>query len=80
MPTPNPGLPANIQLSPLQTAISACLALPVPYAELSAQVIRDLPVELLHQLQRVHQALKDEQGALGAMLHAALVARYEEAS
>lgn len=35
---------------------------------------------MLHQLQRFHQALKDELNALGAILHAALVARYEEAA
>lgn len=63
----------------LQTALAtAAPKLSVPFEELTIQVLRDLPAEQLHAIQRFQESLNKELKALGAMLHAALVARYEE--
>jgi len=76
------GLPATLHTTPF-TPLEAAFAqsgidLPTPYLALSAQVIRDLPLENVAALQRFEALAKSELAALCAMIHAGLELRYAD--
>ena len=57
--------------TPLAAALSQSgIALPIPFLDLSAQVIRDLPLENVAALQRFISDAKSELGTLSNMRHA----------
>lgn len=76
------GLPATLHTtppSPLEAAFAQSgIDLPTPYLALSAQVIRDLPLENVAALQRFEALAKSELAALCAMIHAGLELRYAD--
>ncbi len=78
MQTNSPAILANQPTTALQAAISAALVLPVPYRELSPQVIRDLPLETLRALQQFLATTKSELANLSAILQAGLEMTYAE--
>ena len=67
-----PGLPATpLAPTPLAAALSQSgISLPIPFLDLSAQVIRDLPLENVAVLQRFISDAKSELGTLSNMRHA----------
>jgi len=73
------GLPATLNPTPLEAAFAhSGIDLPTPYLALSAQVIRDLPLESVAALQRFEAQAKSELAALTGMIHAGLELRYAE--
>ena len=71
LPTPLP--------TPLSTAMeTAGIRLPIPFLDLSAKVIRDLPLENVSALQRFILDAKSELATLAAMLQTGLEMRYAE--
>ena len=71
LPTPLP--------TPLSTAMeTAGIRLPIPFLDLSALVIRDLPLENVSALQRFILDAKSELATLAAMLQTGLEMRYAE--
>ncbi|MFN3612357.1 hypothetical protein [Tepidimonas sp.] len=82
--TLNPALAARASATPLApTPLAAALAqsgipLPIPFLDLSAQVIRDLPLETVAALQRFISEAKSELGTLNNMLQTGLEMRYGE--
>ena len=69
--------------TPLPTPLAAALqtsgvTLPIPFLDLSAQVIRDLPLETVAALQRFISEAKSELGTLNNMLQTGLEMRYGE--
>lgn len=65
--------------TPLAAALSQSgIRLPIPYLDLSAQVIRDLPLENVSALQRFLSEAKSEIATLAAMVQAGLEMRYAE--
>lgn len=69
--------------TPLPTPLAAALEtsgvhLPIPYLDLSAQVIRDLPLESVAALQRFISDAKSKLGTLSNMLQTDLEMRYGE--
>lgn len=82
--TLNPALAARASATPLTpTPLAAALAqsgipLPIPFLDLSAQVIRDLPLENVAALQRFISDAKSELATLAAMVQTGLELRYGE--
>jgi len=82
----NAGVGTNLPTglpTPLPTPLAAALAqsgttLPIPYLDLSAQVIRDLPLENVAALQRFLAEAKSELSTLATMVQAGLELRYAE--
>ena len=77
IPTPIQTLPAN------PTTLAAAFAntgvqLPIPFLDLSAQVIRDLPLENVAALQRFISDAKSELATLSNMVQTGLELRYGE--
>jgi len=71
--------------TPLPTPLAAALDiagvhLPIPLLELSAQVIRDLPLENVAVLQRFISDAKSELATLAAMVQTGLEMRYADAA
>ena len=65
--------------TPLAAALSQCgIPLPIPFLDLSAQVIRDLPLENISALQRFISDAKSELATLANMVQAGLELRYAE--
>lgn len=65
--------------TPLAAALSQSgISLPIPFLDLSAQVIRDLPLESVAALQRFISDAKSELGTLSNMLQTGLEMRYGE--
>ena len=78
----NAGVGTNLP-TPLPTPLAAALEtsgvhLPIPFLDLSAQVIRDLPLENVAALQRFISDAKSELGTLSNMLQTGLEMRYGE--
>ena len=67
--------------TPLAAALSQSgISLPIPFLDLSAQVIRDLPLENVAALQRFISDAKSELGTLSNMLQTGLEMRYADAA
>ena len=67
--------------TPLAAALSQSgITLPIPFLDLSAQVIRDLPLENVSALQRFISDAKSELGTLSAMVQSGLEMRYADAA
>ena len=65
--------------TPLAAALSQSgISLPIPFLDLSAQVIRDLRLENVAALQRFIAEAKSELGTLSNMLQTGLEMRYGE--
>ena len=65
--------------SPLAAALSQSgIPLPIPFLDLSAQVIRDLPLENVAALQRFITDAKSELATLAAMVQTGMELRYGE--
>lgn len=69
--------------TPLPTPLAAALDiagvhLPIPLLELSAQVIRDLPLENVAELQRFIAEAKSDLATLATMVQAGLELRYAD--
>ena len=80
----NAGVGTNLP-TPLPTPLAAALEtsgvhLPIPFLDLSAQVIRDLPLENVAALQRFISDAKSELGTLAAMVQTGLEMRYADAA
>ena len=75
-----PGLPATpLTPTPLAAALSQSgVHLPIPFLDLSPQVIRDLPLENVVALQRFIAEAKSELATLAAMVQTGLEMRYGE--
>ena len=75
-----PGLAATpLTPTPLAAALSQSgIPLPIPFLDLSAQVIRDLPLENISALQRFLTEAKSELATLANMVQAGLELRYAE--
>lgn len=75
-----PGLPATpLTPTPLAAALSQSgIPLPIPYLDLSAQVIRDLPLENVAALLRFISEAKSELATLTNMVQTGLEMRYGE--
>jgi len=68
-------------LTPLAAALSQSgIQLPIPFLDLSAQVIRDLPLENVAALQRFISDAKSELATLAAMVQTGLEMRYADAA
>ena len=80
--TLNPALAATpLTPTPLAAALSQSgIPLPIPYLDLSAPVIRDLPLENVAALQRFIAEAKSELGTLSNMLQTGLEMRYADAA
>lgn len=80
MQTHSPALPATpLSLTPLAAALSQSgIPLPIPFLDLSAQVIRDLPLENVAALQRFIADAKSELATLSNMVQTGLELRYGE--
>jgi len=80
--TLNPALAATqLAPTPLAAALSQSgISLPIPYLDLSAQVIRDLPLENVAALQRFVSDAKSELATLAAMVQTGLELRYADAA
>ena len=67
--------------TPLAAALSQSgISLPIPFLDLSAQVIRDLPLENVADLQRFISDAKSELATLANMLQTGLELRYADAA
>jgi len=67
--------------TPLAAALSQSgISLPIPFLDLSAQVIRDLPLENVAALLRFIAEAKSELGTLSNLVQAGLELRYGEAA
>ena len=80
----NAGVDTNLPTG-LPTPLAAALEtsgvhLPIPYLDLSAQVIRDLPLENVAALQRFISDAKSELGTLTNLVQAGLELRYADAA
>ena len=78
----SPGLPAtSLAPTPLAAALSQSgISLPIPFLDLSAQVIRDLPLENVAALQRFISDAKSELATLASMVQTGLeLGRVEQA-
>ena len=80
----NAGVGTNLP-TPLPTPLAAALEtsgvhLPIPYLDLSATVIRDLPLENVAALQRFVSDAKSELATLAAMVQTGLELRYADAA
>ena len=80
----NAGVGTNLPTG-LPTPLAAALEtsgvhLPIPFLDLSAQVIRDLPLENVAALQRFIAEAKSELTTLAAMLQTGLELRYADAA
>jgi hypothetical protein len=77
-----PGLPATpLAPTPLAAALSQSgISLPIPFLDLSATVIRDLPLENVAALLRFIAEAKSELGTLSNLVQAGLELRYGEAA
>lgn len=76
--TLQPGLPATT-LTPLEAALSQSgIHLPTPFLDLSAQVIRDLPLSNVAALQRFISDAKSELATLTNMVQAGMEMRFQE--
>ena len=65
--------------TPLAAALSQSgITLPIPFLDLSAKVIRDLPLENVSALQRFIAEAKSELATLAAMLQTGLEMRYAD--
>ena len=65
--------------TPLAAALSQSgISLPIPFLDLSAQVIRDLPLENVSALQRFIAEAKSELATLAAMVQTGLEMRYAD--
>jgi hypothetical protein len=72
------GLPTPLP-TPLSAAMeTAGITLPIPFLDLSAQVIRDLPLENVSTLQRFITEAKSELATLAAMVQTGLEMRYAD--
>lgn len=70
---------ATLNPTPLAAALSQSgIPLPIPFLDLSAQVIRDLPLENVAALQRFIAEAKSELATLSAMVQTGLELRYAE--
>ena len=78
----SPGLPAtSLAPTPLAAALSQSgISLPIPFLDLSAQVIRDLRLENVAALQRFIAEAKSELATLAAMVQTGLEMRYADAA
>ncbi len=84
----NAGVGTNLPTglpTPLPTPLAAALEtsgvhLPIPFLDLSAQVIRDLPLENVAALQRFISDAKSELATLAAMVQTGLELRYADAA
>ena len=78
--TLNPALAATpLAPTPLAAALSQSgISLPIPYLDLSAQVIRDLPLENVAALQRFIAEAKSELATLANLVQAGLELRYAD--
>ena len=84
----NAGVGTNLPTglpTPLPTPLAAALEtsgvhLPIPFLDLSAQVIRDLPLENVAALQRFIAEAKSELATLAAMVQTGLEMRYADAA
>ena len=84
----NAGVGTNLPTglpTPLPTPLAAALEtsgvhLPIPFLDLSAQVIRDLPLENVAALQRFIAEAKSELTTLAAMVQTGLEMRYADAA
>ena len=78
--TLNPALAATpLAPTPLAAALSQSgISLPIPYLDLSAQVIRDLPLENVAALQRFISDAKSELATLSNLLQTGLEMRYAD--
>jgi hypothetical protein len=80
----NVGVDTNLP-TPLPTPLAAALEtsgvhLPIPFLDLSAQVIRDLPPSNIAALQRFIRDAKSELAALANLVQAGLELRYGDAA
>ena len=67
--------------TPLAAALSQSgISLPIPFLDLSAQVIRDLPLENVAALQRFISDAKSELATLSNLVQAGLELRYADAA
>jgi len=81
MQTCSPALAATASATPLAAALETSgVYLPIPYLDLSAQVIRDLPLEHVAALQRFIAEAKSELGTLAGMVQNGLDLRYADAA
>ena len=82
MQTCSPALAAtSLAPTPLAAALSQSgIPLPIPYLDLSAQVIRDLPLENVAALQRFIAEAKSELATLAAMVPTGLELRNADAA
>lgn len=82
MQTCSPALAAtSLAPTPLAAALSQSgISLPIPFLDLSAQVIRDLPLENVAALQRFIAEAKSELTTLAAMVQTGLEMRYADAA
>ena len=72
---------ATLAPTPLAAALSQSgISLPIPFLDLSAQVIRDLPLENVAVLQRFISDAKSELATLSAMVQSGLEMRYGDAA
>ena len=79
--TLNPALAATPLPTPLAAALETSgVHLPIPFLDLSAQVIRDLPLENVSALQRFIVEAKSELATLAAMVQTGLEMRYADAA
>ena len=80
--TLNPALAATpLTPTPLAAALSQSgIPLPIPYLDLSAPVIRDLPLDNVAALQRFIAEAKSELATLAAMVQTGLELRYADAA
>lgn len=77
--TLNPALAATPLPTPLAAALETSgVHLPIPFLDLSALVIRDLPLENVSALQRFISDAKSELATLAAMVQTGLEMRYGE--
>lgn len=78
----SPGLPATpLTPTPLAAALSQSgISLPIPFLDLSAPVIRDLPLENVAELQRLIAQAKSDLATLATMVQAGLELRYADAA
>ena len=82
MQTCSPALAAtSLAPTPLAAALSQSgISLPIPFLDLSAQVIRDLRLENVAALQRFIAEAKSELATLAAMVQTGLEMRYADAA
>jgi len=72
---------ATASATPLAAALETSgVHLPIPYLDLSAQVIRDLPLQNVAALQRFMAEAKSELATLATMVQAGLELRYADAA